>query len=76
MHNFGEVFEEQNCNSLCDNCRHPKEKSEGKEYMQMLLKSLVDLQEMQKYKHYCSYLVGSVTADIKSYKHDQLPGIM
>lgn len=73
LHYFGEEFEEHKCSSLCDNCRHPKEKSEGKVYVQMLLESLVDLQEMQKHKHYCSYLVGSVTSDIKSYKHDLLP---
>ncbi len=73
LHYFGEEFNEHNCSALCDNCKHPKEKSEGKDFMQMLLESLIDLQEQQKYKHYCSYLVGSITSDIKSYKHDQLP---
>jgi len=73
LHYFGEEFNEENCQELCDNCKHPKEKSEGKEYMKMLLESLIDLQEQQKCKHYCSYLVGNLTSDIKSYKHDQLP---
>ena len=73
LHYFGEEFNENKCSEHCDNCKHPKEKSEGKVYLKMLLDALVDLQEMQKHKHYCSFLVGNVTSDIKSYKHDQLP---
>ena len=72
LHYFGEEFNEEGCNEHCDNCKHPKEKSEGKQYVKMLLDAIVDLQEMQKHKHYCSYLVGNLTSDIKSYKHDQL----
>lgn len=73
LHYFGEEFNEHNCSDLCDNCKHPKERSEGKDFMKMLLESLIDLQEQQKSKHYCSFLIGSVTAEIKSYKHDLLP---
>jgi ATP-dependent DNA helicase RecQ len=73
LHYFGEEFNEEQCSDLCDNCRNPKEKSEGKEYMKILLDSLVDLQEQQKHKHYCSFIVGNVTSDIKTYKHDLLP---
>ncbi len=73
LHYFGEVFDEKNCHEYCDNCRHPREKSEGKDYVVMLLKAIVDLQEMQRSKHYCSFLSGNVTSDIKNYKHDQLP---
>ena len=73
LHYFGEEFNEKGCSEHCDNCKHPKEKSEGKQYVKMLLDAIVDLQEMQKHKHYCSYLVGNLTSDIKSYKHDQLP---
>ena len=73
LHYFGEVFDEHECNAYCDNCRNPKERREGQEYVEMLLKALVDLQETQKAKHYCAYLSGHVTADIKSYRHDTLP---
>ena len=73
LHYFGEEFNEKGCSEHCDNCKHPKEKSEGKQYVKMLLDAIADLQEMQKHKHYCSYLVGNLTSDIKSYKHDQLP---
>ncbi|MBI1838463.1 MAG: DNA helicase RecQ [Flavobacteriia bacterium] len=73
LHYFGEDFEDHRCNAYCDNCKHPKEKTEGKEYVSMFLNAVKDLQEMQKSKHYCAYLAGNVTADIKNYKHDQLP---
>lgn len=74
LHYFGEVFDEKGCNEFCDNCKHPKERSEGKEFVVKLLKAIEDLQETQKSKHYCAYLSGNVTSDIKAYKHDLLPG--
>jgi len=26
LHYFGEHFDEEQCDDMCDNCRHPKEK--------------------------------------------------
>jgi ATP-dependent DNA helicase RecQ len=74
LHYFGEEFNHKNCHDLCDNCKHPREKTEGKDDVLLLLNAIVELQEMQKAKHYCAFLSGNVTADIKTYKHDQLPG--
>ena len=36
---FGEDFESENCNNMCDNCRNPKPTFEGKEYVSKLLKN-------------------------------------
>lgn len=72
LHYFGEDFDDAKCNEYCDNCKHPKEKTEGKEYVKMFLDAVLELQEMQKGKHYCAYLSGNLTAEIKNYKHDQL----
>ncbi len=72
LHYFGEVFEEKKCNEQCDNCRNPMEKTEGQEYVSMLLDAVKLLDETQKAKHYCAFLSGHVTSDIKSYKHDKL----
>ena len=58
---------------MCDNCRHPRERFEGSEYVLQLLQVVELLQEMQKSKHVCAFLSGGVTAEIKSYRHDQLP---
>lgn len=73
LHYFGEEYDEKNCNALCDNCRNPKEKQEGKEYVTQLLQSIEALKETQRAKHYCQFLSGIKTSDITSYKHDELP---
>jgi ATP-dependent DNA helicase RecQ len=73
LHYFGEQFDEKLCESNCDNCRYPKAKIEGKDFVIALLESVVELQEQQKPKHICAFLAGNVTSDIKSYKHDLSP---
>ena len=73
LHYFGEHFEEKRCSSMCDKCRHPLERFEGAEHVKQLLQSVDTLQEQQKSKHVCAFLSGGVTAEIKSYRHDQLP---
>ncbi len=73
LHYFGEQFDEANCKNMCDNCKHPREKSEGKDFVQLLLQSVLALEEMQKPKHICSFITGNITTDIKSYKHDKHP---
>lgn len=73
LHYFGETFEVTDCQEGCDNCKHPKEKYEGKEYVLKLLQSIEMLQEMQKSKHLCSFVLGQLTSDIKGYKHHTLP---
>jgi ATP-dependent DNA helicase RecQ len=73
LHYFGEEFDETNCNEMCDNCRAPKEKYEGSEYVLQLLQAIHSLKETQRSKHYCSFLSGIKTSDIKAYKHDELP---
>ena len=72
LHYFGETFDEKKCNEKCDNCKNPREKIEGKEYVQILLKAVTALDETQKAKHICSFLAGKNTAEIKSYKHHLL----
>ncbi|MDF3027671.1 MAG: ATP-dependent helicase RecQ [Fluviicola sp.] len=73
LHYFGEVFDEKGCNEMCDNCKYPREKLEGKEFVHQLLQVVDFLQEQQKSKHVCAFLSGGITAEIKSYRHDQAP---
>jgi ATP-dependent DNA helicase RecQ len=73
LHYFGEFFDEKKCNEQCDNCRNPRERKDGRDYVLMLLEAIVILEETQKSKHYCAYLAGNLTADIKTYKHEKLP---
>ncbi|MFM7644499.1 MAG: DNA helicase RecQ [Sphingomonadales bacterium] len=73
LHYFGEDFNQSNCQEKCDNCKHPQERMEGGQYLGYLLQAVVALDQTQKSKHYCAFLAGHLNADIKAYKHDQLP---
>lgn len=73
LHYFGEYYDDSKCSDMCDNCKHPKEKSEGKDDVVKLLNAVVELKEMQRAKHVCSFLFGDKTSEIISYKHDELP---
>lgn len=72
LHYFGERFDDANCNEMCDNCRFPRVRVEGKEYVIKLLQAISDLNEQQKSKYLCSFLTGKVTTEIKSYGHNKL----
>jgi ATP-dependent DNA helicase RecQ len=73
LHYFGEYFDEEGCNKNCDNCKNPQERTEGQTFVLMLLNAISLLEETQKAKHYCAFLSGHLTADIKQYKHDLFP---
>jgi ATP-dependent DNA helicase RecQ len=73
LHYFGEEYDDSRCSEMCDNCRNPKEKTEGKEDVVKLLNSVVELKEMQRANYICSFLNGEKTTEINSYKHDLLP---
>ena len=73
LHYFGEYFDENGCNKNCDNCKNPRERTEGQTFVLMLLNAISLLEETQKAKHYCAFLSGHLTADIKQYKHDLFP---
>ena len=72
LHYFGETFDERKCDSQCDNCRNPLEKTEGETNVLNLLKAVEILEETQKAKHYCAFLSGNVNSEIKAYKHNTL----
>lgn len=73
LHYFGEEYDDRKCSDMCDNCRNPKEKTEGKDDVVKMLRAVIDLKEMQRANHICSHLHGEQTTEIKSYRHDQLP---
>ncbi|HPD96294.1 MAG: DNA helicase RecQ [Bacteroidales bacterium] len=68
---FGEEYTEDNCNS-CDNCLHPKTQFEGKDELQMVLETIIAVNQKFKAEHVVNILLGKPTAAIKSYKHNQL----
>ncbi len=72
LHYFGERFNEDDCNGMCDNCRYPRDKFEGKNEVLLFLNAVQELKESQKAKYVCDFLIGNESQELKSYKHDAL----
>ncbi|RLD82249.1 MAG: DNA helicase RecQ [Bacteroidetes bacterium] len=71
LHYFGEAHEKENCGA-CDNCLHPKEKSEASPDIKTVLEAVVSMNQLFKSKHIANVLTGKNTAAVKSYKHNNL----
>ena len=72
LHYFGEEFNEQKCASMCDNCRHPKQKFEAQEDLGLIIETVLEIKEKHKLKDVINVLMGTLTATAKSYKHNNL----
>ena len=72
LHYFGEEFDESKCNEMCDNCRHPKEKFEAKEDLELALECVLEIKEKHKIKDVINVLMGILTATAKTYKQNVL----
>jgi ATP-dependent DNA helicase RecQ len=71
LHYFGEISKEDNCQN-CDNCTHPKKRFEGKQYVKIVLDSVIAVKQQFKQKHLINIILGKNTATIKSFKHNKL----
>ena len=72
LHYFGESFNTKECNSMCDNCKHPKEKINGENHVNLLLKTIKAVKGKFKAKHIANILVGKLDVHVKNYLHHQL----
>jgi ATP-dependent DNA helicase RecQ len=72
LHYFGEEFDDKKCNGMCDNCRHPKEKFEAKDDLELAIETVLEIKEKHKIKDVINVLMGTLTATAKSYKHNTL----
>lgn len=72
LHYFGEEFNEEGCDEMCDNCRNPKEKFEGKDDVALAIEAIKCVKEKFKTKDIINILLGNATSTVKSYKHDKL----
>jgi ATP-dependent DNA helicase RecQ len=71
LHYFGEISREDNCQN-CDNCLHPKKRFEGKQYVTIVLDTVLAVKQQFKQKHIINIILGKSTSHIKSYKHNKL----
>ena len=74
LHYFGEEHNDAECrkHGMCDNCKNPKEKFEGKNEVVLLLKTILAVKEKQRSNHVVSVLAGHDTNEVKTYKHHEI----
>lgn len=73
LHYFGEDYKERDCNKMCDNCRHPKEKIEVQTQLQHCLTAVKLLNGNYPIKNLVDFITGKDTKEMRDYKHNQLP---
>ncbi len=71
LHYFGEDFIGGNCGN-CDNCTHPKIKIEAREQLVDILDTMLTLGEPFRAEHIIDVVRGRISADVKSYNHQEL----
>jgi len=71
LHYFGEDFDAKGCECMCDNCKTPKEKVEGKGDILLGLKAVKSLDENFKLPYIVNLLTGSKAQEILAFKHDK-----
>ena len=71
LHYFGEEYDKDNCGN-CDNCLHPKTKSDQKDNLLLALQTILAVKENFRKEHIINILRGEENETILSHKHDKL----
>ena len=71
LHYFGEEYKVKNCEQ-CDNCMYPREQFEGKEFIEIALKTIVETGEMFGINYLVDVLTGKNTRPVKNNGHNKL----
>lgn len=71
LHYFGENYDTSQCNNMCDNCRNPKELFEGKEQINLVLKSVEETEETLTIISLVDFLTGRKTTEIENYGYNR-----
>ncbi|MBS1663382.1 MAG: DNA helicase RecQ [Bacteroidetes bacterium] len=69
MSYFGEEYTTENCGN-CDNCLHPKERVEAKEFAVKVLKTIKALDERFATGYIVNILTGKLTPQIQMFRHE------
>ena len=68
---FGEEYDRDNC-GCCDNCLKPKEKIEGRDYVQNELRVVDFVKENHHIPYLVDLLTGKKTTENQNYNHDKI----
>lgn len=67
LHYFGEVYDEKDCNKMCDNCKNPKDRVEAKNEIATALKSVQTLKEKFTIKPLIDFIRGNKTREMDDF---------
>ncbi|MEO7120112.1 MAG: DNA helicase RecQ [Ginsengibacter sp.] len=70
---FGESYDVENCDGMCDNCKNPKELHESKAEALIALKVIKALDERFPITYVIPIILGKLNPQIKMYRHEELP---
>ena len=70
---FGEEYDSDNCEGMCDNCKNPKEFHEAKTETLIALKTIKALDERFPITYVIPVILGKPNPQIKMYRHNELP---
>ena len=71
LHYFGEDYKEENCDN-CDNCKKHYKMVDASELLSLIIETSLSLKEKFKAEQIVNILKGNDTAEVVSYKHDEL----
>ena len=74
LHYFGEEYDEKNCDKMCDNCRHPKERFEAQDKLTAALRAVLELDENYPLKTLLQFVLGQETKQMKDYRFTERAG--
>jgi len=72
LHYFGETFDSEKCDEMCDNCKFPKPTFEGKKYIKQVLETIQLFNEKLKAKEIVKIIVGESNTFTKQHKAETL----
>jgi ATP-dependent DNA helicase RecQ len=72
MSYFGEDYTTENC-GICDNCLHPKEKTEARDHAVKVLRTIKALDERFATGYVVNILTGRLTPQIQMFRHEGIP---
>ena len=71
LHYFGEEYDRENCGN-CDNCLHPKVKTDQKDNLLLALQTILAVKENFRRDYIINILRGEENETILSHKHEKL----
>ena len=72
LHYFGEVFDEEKCHKMCDNCKYPVPRFDAEEELKTILQLVKEIGDKFTSEHLLQIMMGIENPFILSYEHEKL----